>query len=383
MKRIYLDHAATTPLLPEVREAMLPWLGDEYGNPSSLYQEGAKAKAALDTAREAVSSALGCLFGEVLFTGSGSEAANLALVGTALAHKGDRKTVVISASEHHCVTNTRPILERLGYQVVTAPVDRWARVDLEALKEWVDEKTLLVSVMHANNELGTINDVSAVAETCKSYGALFHCDAVQTFPLLNDELWSVEDLGADLVTVSAHKLGGPKGVGALYVRGGTDIEPVIAGGGQERDMRGGTENVAGIVGFGIASKQRVEDKSYMSYRTYARDAFLESLEGDYVCTTEGQECLSGHLHLRFPGVSAESLLIVVDRMGVSASAGAACSSGSVDASHVMLACGYPEDQAREGVRFTFSGSTTVEESKEAAARVSEAVASVLAVRTQS
>lgn len=383
MNRIYLDHAATTPLLPSVKEAMLPWLSSEFGNPSSLYQEGAKAKAAIDQAREVLSGVLGCLFGEVLFTSSGTEAANLALIGTALAHKGDRDTVVVAATEHHCVFHTRSVLKKLGYKVITAPVDRFARADLEVLRDLVDDKTLLVSVMHANNELGTVNDVSAVSQLCRESGALFHCDAVQTFPWLNDKRWTVEDLGADLVTVSAHKIGGPKGVGALYVKGGTDIEPVIAGGGQERDMRAGTENVAGIVGFGEATKQRVKDTSYTTYRTCARDAFMEALEGGYVLSAEGAETLTGHLHLRFPGASTESMLILLDRMGVAASSGAACSSGSVEQSHVLLACGWSQQEANEGLRFTFGGETTVEESREAAKRVTEAANSIRAAQTQS
>ena len=383
MNRIYLDHAATTPLLPSVKEAMLPWLSSEFGNPSSLYQEGAKAKEALDQARAILSDALGCLFGEVLFTSSGTEAANLALVGTALAHKGDRDTIVIAATEHHCVFHTRSILNKLGYKVITAPVDRFARADLDVLQDLVDDKTLLVSVMHANNELGTINDISAVSQLCRESGALFHCDAVQTFPWLNEMRWSVDDLGADLVTVSAHKIGGPKGAGALYIKGGTDIEPVIAGGGQERDMRAGTENVAGIVGFGEAVRQRKEDQSYTSYRTNARNAFLEELEGDYVLSAEGAKTLNGHLHLRFPGASTESMLILLDRMGVAASSGAACSSGSVEQSHVLLACGWSQQEANEGLRFTFGGETIVEEAKEAAQRVTQAANSIRAAQTQS
>lgn len=382
-ERIYLDYAATTPLHPQVRDAMLPWLSDSFGNPSSLYQEGQKAKEAIDQSREALSGAIGCLFGELLFTSSGTEAANLAVVGAALAHKGERKRIVFAAAEHHCVLNTRPILERLGYQVDIAPVDRFAQVDMSALPGLLSDDVLLVSVMHANNELGTVNDVAEVAKLAERAGALYHCDAVQTFPWLNEQRWTVDDLGADLVTLSAHKIGGPKGAGALYVRGGTDIEPVITGGGQERDMRAGTENVAAIVGFGEAVRQRIEDTSYTTYRTYAKDAFLEALEGDFVLSVEGVETLSGHLHLRFPGASTESMLILLDRMGVAASSGAACSSGSVEPSHVLTACGWDEKAVNEGLRFTFGGSTTVEEAREAAKRVNEAAKSIRAVQTQS
>lgn len=368
VRRIYLDHAATTPVLPDVVAAMAPWLS-EVGNPSSLHAEGRRAKAAIDQAREIVSAALGCLFAEVIFTSGGTEAANLAIVGAALANQDSRRRrILFGAAEHHCVLYTEPVLRRLGYDVELIPVDRIGRVRVDVFESIVGEDVLLVSAMHANNELGTLQPVREIGEIAHRAGALFHTDAVQTFLSLD---WGVDDLGADLVSVSAHKVNGPKGVGALYVRAGTKLQPPVAGGGQEREMRGGTENVAGIVGFGEAVRvvPRIEDR-----RGEASSAFLRSLDMDDALLTvpEAADRLPGHVHLRIPGVQAETMLILLDRMGVGASSGAACSSGSIEPSHVLLACGYSSEEAKEGLRFTFGQETSAEEAREAACRVNEA-----------
>ncbi|MFQ3669461.1 MAG: aminotransferase class V-fold PLP-dependent enzyme, partial [Fimbriimonadaceae bacterium] len=228
--RIYLDHASTTPVLPEARAAMLPWLEAGFGNPSSLHAEGRRAREAIDEAREVVSGAIGSLFAEVLFTSSATEAANTAILGSALApFDARRRRIVLSAAEHHCVLHTADILRRLGFQVVHAPVDSQARVRLDALAELLTDDVLLVAVMHANNELGTFQPVAEVAELAHRVGARFLCDAVQTFGWVP---WKVDDLGADFATISAHKLGGPKGCGALYLRAGVKISPLLVGGGQ-------------------------------------------------------------------------------------------------------------------------------------------------------
>lgn len=371
MTRIYADYAATTPLLPEARAAMTPWLDDEFGNPSSLYEEGRRAKAAIDEARETLSGRLGCLFAEVVFTGSGTEAANLAVVGSALkAAGGLRSRVLLSAAEHHCVLHTRATLQKLGFQVELVPVDRNAVIDLDALSQAIGDDVLFVSAMHANNEVGTIQPVFQVAEIAHRHGALVHCDAVQTFGVWD---WKVTDLDADLMSFSAHKLGGPKGVGALYLRAGVKLQPLTVGGGQERELRAGTENVAAIAGFAAA----VRSASMTPYdelgRSPAARAFEEGLPEASTTAGGGTHRLPGHAHLRFPGIDAETLLIRLDRMGVSASAGAACSSGSLDPSHVMLACGYSEVEAKEGLRFTFGRSQPAAEGAEAARRVREAV----------
>lgn len=367
MDRIYLDHAATTPLSKAAEAAMRPWLNA--GNPSSLYAEGRKAKDALDSAREILSDTLGCRFAEVLFTSGGTEAANLAIVGTALQNEDStRNRVLLGAAEHHCVLHTQSLLERLGYRVELIPVDREARVDPNTLPLGPD--VLLVSVMHANNELGSVNPVRAIADRVHEYGAIFHTDAVQSFlkPELGSPTWKVADLDADLVTISAHKVNGPKGTGAIYMRAGVKLKSLIGGGGQEREVRGGTENVAGIVGFGKAVAEHVRTPHAVSQST--RESLATGLAdlGALASVRQGPT-LRGHVHGRFPGIPAQTLLIALDRAGVAASSGAACSSGSVEPSHVLLACGYSPIEAAEGVRFTLGPETRPDEVEEALLRL--------------
>jgi len=355
---------------------MLSWL--DSGNPSSLHAEGRKAKAALDEARETISDALGCLFAESLFTSGGTEAANLAIIGAAMQNSDSSRTrVLISAAEHHCVLATQPALEALGYDVELLPVDSEARVNLSALKDALVEDVLLVSAMHANNELGTLNPISEIGEMAHQVGALYHCDAVQSFgkslPGNPDPFPRLSCNTVDLLTISAHKIGGPKAVGAIFMRAGVKLKPLVAGGGQEREVRGGTENVPGIVGFAAAVKAVKARKPNPEAKS-ARDAFLEALEtGGFVPTvsklTREEESLYSHAHVRLPGVDAETMLIRLDREGISASSGAACSSGSVEPSHVLLACGYTHDQSKEGLRFTFGPDITISEAREAADRV--------------
>lgn len=368
-----MDHAATTPVHPDVVKAMRPWIEEEFGNPSSLHAEGRRAREAVDAARLALSERLGCLFAEMIFTSSGTEAANLAILGTALGNRDpQRNRVLMGAAEHHCVLHTQPILERLGCAVELVRVDRFARLELDDLADRLGDDVLLVCAMHANNELGTLQPISKIADLAKKAGALVFCDAVQTMNSIKG--WTVDTLGVDLLAASAHKLQGPKGAGALYIRAGTPVKPWTVGGGQEREMRAGTENAAAIVGFGAA----IELPSVPGMRE-ARSAFQRCLEARGAVRTvpESVACLDGHAHLRFPGASAESMLILLDRMGVSASSGAACSSGSLEPSHVLLACGYSEAEAKEGLRFTFGAESSVEEAEEAAALVWEAAQRVL------
>lgn len=343
---------------------MEEWL--DAGNPSSLYAEGRRARQAVDLAREAVSEAMGCLFAELLFTSGGTEAANMALVGAALANEDARRSrILLGAAEHHCVLHTKPMLERLGYRVEFLPVDREARLDLDRLEAAVGDDVLLVGAMHANNELGTLNDVAAIAAIVHRRGALLHTDAVQTFGKLP---WKVDDLAADLVTVSAHKRNGPKGAGALYLRAGTRLKPFVAGGGQERELRGGTENVAALAGFGAAVRRAPAPSELSEASRVLRDRLLAM-----GAVPTAADPLPTHVHVRFPGIPAETLLIVLDRMGVNASSGAACSSGSVEPSHVLLACGYTEQEAKEGVRFSLGLETSRADVEEAAGRIEEAV----------
>jgi cysteine desulfurase len=325
---------------------MLPWL--ESGNPSSLHVDGRRAKGAIDHARERVSTALGCEFGECLFTSGATESANAAIIGAALANEDPtRRRVLISAAEHHCVLHTQSMLERLGYQVTLLPVGRDTRPDFERSASELTSDVLLIAVMHANNETGAITDVASISEKAHETGILVFSDAVQTFTKIPN---LVKKLKADLIAVSAHKIGGPQGAGALYVKAGTKLKSFIGGGGQERELRGGTENVAGIVGFAAAVTLPMSDAMTKS----ARDALLKRLVAGGAVPTLSPETptLNTHCHVRFPGVESESMLIRLDRAGVSASAGAACSSGSLEASHVLLAAGFSEAEAKEGLRFT-------------------------------
>lgn len=363
--RIYLDNAATTALLPGVR-ARIDEVMDLFGNPSSLHEHGRRAKHEIDWAREKISDALGCLFAEVVFTGSGTEAANLAIVGAALADENPRRNrILVSAVEHHCVLNTRPLLERLGYSVELIPVNRESLVSIEALTTMMDDTVLLVSVMSANNETGLIQPVAQVAELAHQHGALVHCDHVQGF------LKAVQNpCGfADLVSVAAHKVNGPKGVGALAVLNGSKIKPLLAGGEQEREMRGGTENLLGIVGFGAAVAGHV----FESYAEMRDTLQVNLVNAGAVRTMTQGVTLDTHLHVRFPGIDGETLLIRLDREGISASSGAACSSGSIEPSHVMLACGYTEEEAKEGVRFSFGYGNTMSDAQRAGRIVTKIV----------
>lgn len=365
-------------MLPAAIEAMRPWIEREFGNPSSLHEDGRRAKSAIDEAREALAESLGCLFAEVLFTSSGTEAANLAILGSALANMdGGRRRILMSAVEHHCVLHTIPILNKLGFKVDLVPVDREGVVDLNALEDLLCDDVLLLSLMHANNELGTLQPISEAYAIAKRHGVMVHCDAVQTF--LSEELTGME---ADLLTLSAHKVNGPKGAGAIYIRAGIKLQPIHVGGGQEREIRARTENVAAIAGFGAAVRAHRKDQSLMDDKKALRDAFLDVLSGSSAVITvaDRHRTLGGHAHLRFPGFDAETLLIALDQAGISASSGAACSSGSLEPSHVLTACGYSPTEAKEGLRFTFGWPLTPESAKEAAHRLLDVVARIEATR---
>jgi cysteine desulfurase len=351
--RIYLDHAATTPVLPEVVRAMEPWIEQNFGNPSSLYMEGREARSAIDAARAELAKAKGCEFGEIVFTSSGTEAANLAVIGAALGNEDARRNrILFSAAEHHCVLNTAPILSRLGYMVELVPVGSDAAPDVNALAQMMGPDVLLVACMAANNELGTITDLEPIRAIATTHGALFYVDAVQ--------VGFVKPIFADLVSYASHKLNGPKGAGALYVRAGTKVKPTALGGGQEREMRAGTEDTAAIAGFAEAvALHGMRHIEFGETKRLAAAAFVSHLRElnptGLVFTVDPcrSDIAGGFVHLRFEGAPAESMLISLDRMGVSASSGAACSSGSIEPSHVLLAAGFTPAQAAEGLRFTF------------------------------
>lgn len=341
---------------------MEPFLTEVFGNPSSLHRWGRQARLAIDEARETIASALGCDPAEICFTSSGTEACNLAIIGASLKAPVSRRRLLVSAVEHHAVLNAAEWLRPFGYEVEQIPVDAFGQVEPDEVRRRIRPDTWLVSVMHANNEIGTLQPIKPISAICRERGVLLHVDAVQTFGLLPVK---VDELGCDLLSVSAHKLYGPKGVGALYIRAGTPLQPLMVGGGQERERRAGTENVAGIVGFAkaveIAEARREEDARRLAV---LRDWFIAQVQEripDTILTGHPVQRLPGNAHCRFVGVPADSLLIALDRAGIAASSGAACSAGSLEPSHVLLALGWDEEAAQQGIRFTLGRHTTHEE----------------------
>ena len=381
-RRIYLDHAATTPLRSEARAAMEPFL-DEYsvGNPSSLHMEGQRAKREIDTARVIISEALGCDFAEVTFTSGGTEADNAAILGILLAAGPKRLHLIVSAIEHEAVLKTASFAERLGFAVSVAMPDHRGIISPDEISSLIREDTALVSVMHANNEIGVIQPIREIAEVAHSGGALMHTDAVQSFGLLDFEVTS---LNADLISISAHKIYGPKGIGALYVRDGLPIEPFIHGGGQERERRAGTENVAAIAGFGAAVKYMVLERNDEAARLSAlRDMMFDEIlreTPEARINGDRDKRLPNNVNISFLGMDAETMIVGLDMEGVAASAGSACTSGSIEPSHVMRAMYSRDDEIGATIRFTLGRGTTEEDVVEAVKRLKKVVSRQAASR---
>lgn len=372
---IYLDHAATTPMRPQVWEAMAPYAGETFGNPSGVHGVSRSAKNALEDAREQIAELIGAAPMEIVFTSGGTESDNLAIKGAVL-NTSERRGLVTSAIEHEAVLETADFLKRLGMPVTIVGVDREARVDPDEVADAVNEDTAVVSVMMVNNETGTVEDIRAISSAVKSANpdALVHTDAVQAFGC---EEVDVESLGLDLLTISAHKFGGPKGAGVLYVRDGTVLEPVQHGGGQELGRRSGTHDVASAVGTATAVKLAIDDRERFetevrSVRDHMESRLLTEIDG-IVVNTPSKRRSSHHLNVRFPGVRNETLLMLLDQRAVAASAGSACQSGAATVSHVLEAMGLTPDEARECVRFTFGWTSTRDEADEAADIVKDLV----------
>ncbi|HWC10531.1 MAG TPA: cysteine desulfurase family protein [Acidimicrobiales bacterium] len=368
----YLDHAATTPMHPEAVEAMLPFLTDRFGNPSGSHAVAREARKALEEARDVVAACLGARPGEVVFTGGGTEADNLAVAG---AHAVRPGVVVCSAIEHHAVLHACEHLRPAGS--VLAPVTASGVVDLDALAELLHPDVSVVSVMLANNEVGTVQPLAAVAALVRERAprAVLHTDAVQAFPWLDVTTLAAP---ADLVAVSAHKFGGPKGVGALVVREGVSVAPLLWGGGQERDRRSGTHNVAGIVGMAAAMEATVSGRAatvarVAPLRDRLADGLLAAVPGSAE-TGDRSAKVAGNCHLSFGGVESEALLVLLDGAGVCASAGSACTSGAMEPSHVLTAMGVPRERALGSLRLTLGTTTTEADVEAALAAVPQSVA---------
>jgi len=361
-KVIYLDNAATTKVATEVVEAMLPYFTENYGNPSSVYSFASKNKEAITTQREVIADALGAKANDIYFTAGGSESDNWALKATADAYKEKGNHIITTKIEHHAILHTAEYLEKNGFEVTYLDVDENGMVRLEDLKAAIRPTTILISIMFANNEIGTIEPIKEIGAIAKEHGILFHTDAVQAFGQVPI---SVDECNIDMLSASGHKLNGPKGIGFLYIRKGVKIRSFVHGGGQERKRRAGTENVPGIVGIGTATARAV--------RTMAERTKKEAELRDYLINRVLEEVpytkLNGHPEKRLPNnanfsfrfIEGESLLIMLDMKGICASSGSACTSGSLDPSHVLLAIGLPHEIAHGSLRLTLSEETTKEE----------------------
>jgi len=360
---IYLDHAATTAVHPQVVDAMLPFFTTSYGNPSGSYALARDVRKAIDRARDASAEVLGCRSAEVLFTSCGSESNNLAIKGVAFASADRGRHVVVTAIEHHAITHTCEYLERYAdYDVTLVPIDDFGRVDPDAVGRSIRPDTVLVSVMLANNEIGTIQPLRAIADVAHARGVPIHTDAVQGAASLD---LNVDRLGVDLLSLSAHKFNGPKGVGLLYVRRGTPILPQQQGGGQERGLRAGTENTAGIVGLstalGLAQGGR---ESYRVHCQALRDHLIEGVLGgieDVILTGHPTDRLANNASFAFRGADGEALLMALDVENVAASAGSACTSGTLEVSHVLRAIGLDDDLGGGSLRLTVGLDNTMDD----------------------
>lgn len=361
-KMIYLDNAATTRTAPEVVEAMLPYFSELYGNASTVYEFGAKSKEAVTEARETIANAIGAKDNEIYFTAGGSESDNWALKATAEAYKDKGQHIITSKIEHHAILHTCEWLEKNGFEVTYLDVDEFGVVKLDELKKAIRPDTILISIMFANNEIGTIEPVAEIGKIAREHGILFHTDAVQAFGQLPI---NVDELNIDMLSSSGHKLNGPKGIGFLYIRKGVKIRSFLHGGAQERKRRAGTENVPGIVGFGKAAElalAAMEERTAKERKL--RDHLMERVLKEIPFTRvngDRTNRLPNNVNLCFQFVEGESLLIMLDMKGICGSSGSACTSGSLDPSHVLLAIGLPHEIAHGSLRLTLGEDTTLED----------------------
>jgi len=374
-KMIYLDNAATTKTRPEVVEAMLPYFTEFYGNPSSVYTFSAKSKEAVTKAREIIADSLGVKSNEIYFTAGGSEADNWALVAAAEAYEAKGKHIITSKIEHHAILHTCEYLEKRGYEVTYLDVDENGVVKLDELKKAIRPDTILISIMFANNEIGTIEPIKEIGAIAKEHGILFHTDAVQAYghvPI------SADEYNIDMLSASGHKINGPKGIGFLYIRKGVKIRSFIHGGAQERRRRAGTENVPGIVGFGKAVQLAMDEmeeriKKEVEMREYLMEKVLREVPFTRINGSRTSR-LPNNINFAFQFIEGESLLIKLDMAGICGSSGSACTSGSLDPSHVLLAIGLPHEIAHGSLRLTLSEENTMEEMDITADKIKEIVA---------
>ena len=358
-KLIYLDNAATTKIHSEILEEMLPYLSDNYGNPSSIYSIGRESRKALDMARERVAKALNAQNSEIFFTSGGTESDNWAIKGIAFGNESKGKHIITTNIEHHAVLHTVAYLEKYGFEISHIPVKEDGIVDIKDLEKEIREDTILISVMFANNEIGSIQPIKEIGEIAHKKGIYFHTDAVQAVGNIPID---VKDLNIDLLSLSGHKINGPKGVGALYIKKGVNISNMLHGGGQEMKRRAGTENVAGIVGLGKAIELATKDIPKKSkYLIELRDCFIKEIQEkvpDTILNGNPNLRLPGNINICFKYIEGESILLMLDMKGICASSGSACTSGSLEPSHVLLALGLPHEIAHGSLRLTLSTENT-------------------------
>ena len=363
MKTTYMDYSATTYVKPEVLDAMMPFFTEKFGNPSSFYGISRETKMAVDNARAQVAKAINCDPNEVYFTGGGSEADNWALKGISTAHMKKGNHIITTKIEHHAVLHTCEFLEKFGFEVTYLDVNEEGFIDLKQLESAITDKTILVSIMFANNEIGTIQPIKEIGAICREKKVLFHTDAVQAMGSVPVD---VKEMNIDLLSLAGHKLYGPKGIGALYIRKGVRIDNLIHGGGQERGRRAGTENIPGVVGLGkaieIATENIEENRARLTVlRDKLIDGVLERIPYARLNGPRGDKRLPGNSNISFEFIEGESILLSLDFEGICASSGSACTSGSLDPSHVLLAIGLPHEKAHGSLRTTLGAASTEED----------------------
>ncbi len=362
MRKVYFDHSATTAMDPEVLEAMLPFMKEKYGNPSSIHSFGREVKVALEEARESIADYLKIRAADIYFTSGGTESDNMALRGVAYQLKSKGKHIITSKVEHHAVLHTCEALADEGFEVTYLAPDKYGMVHPDAVEKAIREDTILISIMHANNEVGTINPIDKIGKIARAKGVLFHCDAVQSLGKIPIHL---SELPVDLMSMSGHKIYGPKGVGILYIRKGVRLEKLTYGGEHERGRRPGTENIPGIIGMAKAVELRRTqmdeiNENVRKLRDMLYDKVMEKLPRVYL-NGHPEKRLTSHLNLSFQGIEGEALLLSLDLKGIAASSGSACTSGSIDPSHVLSAMGVKPELAQSSIRFTLGKDNTEED----------------------
>ena len=374
-QQIYLDHSATTPVHPKVLEKMLPFFNERYGNPSSIHTMGRTVKIPIEDARKNIAEALNTIPPRIIFTSGGTESDNNAILGVAMANQDKGKHIIISEIEHSAIRQSVKYLEAFGFQTTVLPVDAYGKINIDQLKKAIRQDTILISIMHVNNEIGTIQPIEEIGTLAREKGIYFHTDAVQSFPILQID---VSKMPIDLLTISSHKINGPKGVGALYIKDGIKFLPIV-GGSQERSRRGGTENVPGIIGFGEAVKileecRQDKYKKLINYKNKMIEIWMEQLgEENFVINGHPIDTVPSILNVSFPAIDSHTMIMSLDMKGIYVSGGSACASGAIDISRVIKALNLADEVASSAIRISFGLGNTSEQVEKTAKEIANIV----------